>query len=449
MTDENLFPITEQYDPNPVPQTKAAPRCKQPVRNQAETRVLSLDEMIADDHTVRVVWMLVQQLDLSALLERIRAREDTVGRDAIAPSLLLALWIKATLDGVGSARELDRRCKEDAGYMWLCGGVSVNYHTLSDFRWDNGELLDELLANSTASLMQEGLATLQRVAQDGMRVRASAGADTYRRRPTLEQAYREAKQQVETLKTQGAQEDGGPLSKRQAAARERAAREREQRLAHALENMKKLEARNEKLPPSRKTDKKKKEKPPRISTTDPDITVMKMGDGGFRPAVNVQYATDTQTQIIVGWDVNLNGSDRGLMVPMLDQLEQRYGRYPDEILVDGGYVKKEDLEHVSQPELDCKVYSPPYSTDKDRDPYAPNPKDPPGVAQWRQRMATDQAKQIYKQRASTAECVNAHARNRGLYQFKVRGLTKIFTVVVLHVLAHNLMRAHALRTRLA
>jgi transposase len=449
MFDETLFAIAEQRDPNPAPEIKAAPRCKLPVRNQAETRVMALDDLIADEHCARLVWMLVQELDLSAFYERIKARRDTPGRDPIDPRLLLALWIKATLDGVGSARELDRRCKEDLGYMWLCGGVSVNYHTLSDFRWDNAELLDELLARTTASLLEEGLVELKRVAQDGMRVRANAGADTYRRRPTLEAAYEDAKRQVEALKEQGVQEDAEPLTKRQAAARERAARERQERLSHALENMKKLEENNAKLPACRQKDKNKKEKQPRVSTTDPDIPVMKMGDGGFRPALNVQYATDTQTQVIVGWDVSGSGSDHGQTIPMLEQIEQRYGQYPDEMLIDGGYAKKEDIEQASSPEIGCKIYSPPYTTQKDRDPYAPNKNDSQAVKEWRERMATQDAKEIYKQRASTAECVNAHARNRGLYQFKVRGMIKTFTVVVIHVLTHNLMRAHALRTQVA
>lgn len=447
MLEQPLFPSLECHDPNPAPQAQAAPRYKSPARDQVETRLLALDEMIAQDHPARVVWMLVQQLDLSALYERIKAREDTPGRDPIDPRLLLALWIKATLDGVGGARELNRRCKDDLGYLWLCGGVSLNYHTLSDFRWNNGDLLDELLARTTASLMEEGLVALKRVAQDGMRVRACAGADTYRRRPTLEQAYEEARRHVAALKTQEAQENGQTLSKRQASARERAAREREERLAHALENMKKLEEKNELLPPSRKRDKNNKEKQPRVSTTDPDIPVMKMGDGGFRPAADVQYATDTQTQIIVGWNVNTSGGDHGKMIPMLEQLQAHYGRYPDEILVDGGYGKKEDIEQTSEPGMGCAVYSPPYTTNKNKDPYAPNKNDSPAVKEWRERMATPQAKEIYKERAATAECVNAHARNRGMRQFKVRGLKKIFTVVVIHALTHNLMRAHVLRTQ--
>lgn len=190
----------------------------------------------------------------------------------------------------------------------------------------------------------------------------------------------------------------------------------------------------------------KAEEKVRVSTTDPEVPVMKMGDGGFRPAANVELATDTASQIITGVDVTGRGSDQGEMAPMVEQHAERYGRYPAEVLVDGGFAKKEDVETVSGPDKGCTVYAP-VSKPKDpqRDRFEPLPGDSESVAAWRRRMGTPEAQAVYKDRASTAECVNAIARNRGLRQFTVRGLTKIRAVVLWYVLAHHLMRAHALR----
>lgn len=440
MLNDFLFAVEPCVDPNPVPDGVGNVRFNSPMRSQVETFVRALDDLVAPDHPARVVWELVAQQDLSGLYDRIRACEHTKGRNPIDPRILMALWIKATLDAVSSAREIARRCREDLAYMWLCGGVSVNHHTLSDFYVQNGPHMNELITRNVAALMSEGLVELARVAQDGMRVRASAGADTYRRRPTLEKAYEQAKAQVEALNKER-QQSNPEISARQRAAHNRAVYERKERLAHALENMKKLEERDERQPPSNRKGKDKL----RVSTTDPDIPVMKMADGGFRPAVNVQFATDTTSQIITGVDVSLSGGDHGQMMPMLEQHKDRYGRHPNEMLVDGGYVKGEDIEHASHPEIGCTVYAPPYSTRKEIDPYAPQPRDTPGVAQWRKRMKTPEAQTIYRKRAATAECVNAIARNRGLQQVRVRGQNKIFAVILWYVFVHNLMRAHYLR----
>ncbi len=175
---------------------------------------------------------------------------------------------------------------------------------------------------------------------------------------------------------------------------------------------------------------------------------MKMGDGGYRPAFNVQLATDTKTQIISGLEVTNSGGDQGQMAPMVEQLKKRHGTAPKEMLVDGGFAKKEDIEAVSAPGGTTTVYAPVQkSKDPERDAHTPRADDPPAVAEWRTRMATEAAKQIYLDRASTAECVNAQARNRGLQQFCVRGLHKARAVVLWYVLAHNLMRAAVLRAQ--
>ena len=435
MNEDTLIPSAEMEMRPAADVPLAAPRTQLPVRNQMGWETVCLDDLVPADHQARIVWAFVEQQDLSPLYALIRAREDRPGRTPIDPKLLLALWLNATLDGFGSGRELERRCTEDLPYRWLCGCVSVNYHTLSDFRVEHGEFLDTLLTRDVACLMQEGLVTLNRVAQDGMRVRASAGASSFRRQPTLEECLAEAQAQVEALRKE-LEGDPAAGNKRQQAARERAAREREERVQRALERSRELQA---------KAAADKKEKV-RVSTTDAEVSVMKMGDGGFRPAANVELATDTASQIISGYDVTGRGSDQGEMGPMAEQHQERYARVPDEILVDGGFAKQDDIEKTEGPELGATVFAPvPKPKDPERDRFIPLPGDSETIANWRQRMGTPEAQEIYKERASTAECVNAIARNRGLRQFTVRGLRKIKAVVALYVLAHNLMRAYVLR----
>ena len=431
-----LFPIPQPQTPqSAVPAPTGRPRVKRANRHQVAMRTVALDALLPEDHQARLVWEYVEGLDLAPLYEPIRAVEGHAGRDAIDPKILMALWLYATLDGVGAARQLDRLCRDHVAYQWICGGVSVNYHTLSDFRTGHPALLDDLLTQSVATLMHEELVTLHRVAQDGMRVRASAGAASFRRRKTLEQCQAEAEEQVEALQ-KDLDADPGGSSKRQQASRRRAARERSERIRRALEELEDVESK-------KKAAEKDKA---RASTTDPEARVMKMGDGGFRPAHNVQFATDTESQVITGVDVVNTGSDQGQMSPMVEQHQDRYDKVPDEVLVDGGFAKHEDIEKVSSPEPGMKVYAPvPKPKKDDRDPHEPMGGDSEVIAEWRRRMGTAEAKEIYKERASTAECVNAIARNRGLRQFLVRGLAKVRAVVLWFALAHNLMRAAALR----
>jgi transposase len=415
------------------------PRLRRAERHQVVMQVASLDSLLPEDHRARLVWEYVRGLDLSRLYERVRAVEGRAGRDAMDPRISMALWLYATLDGVGSARHLARLCEDHLAYRWICGGVSVNYHTLSDFRTAQPDLLDDLLTQSVATLMHEGLVTLHRVAQDGMRVRASAGASSFRRRASLEQCQCQAREQVESLR-QELQEDPAASNRRRQAARARAAGERSQRVAKALGELAQIESK-------KKGEKKQKA---RASTTDPEARVMKMADGGFRPAHNVQFATDTASQVITGVEVVKAGSDEGQMPPMVEQHRQRYGKVPDETLTDGGFAQLEDIEKVSSPAVGTTVYAPVQKPRKPgRDPHQPLAGDSATIAQWRQRMGTPEAQQIYKARAATAECVNAISRNRGLRQFLVRGLRKVRAVALWFAIAHNVMRAVALRDQAA
>jgi hypothetical protein len=296
----------------------------------------------------------------------------------------------------------------------------------------HGEFLDRVLTHSVAVLMEQKLVTLKRVSQDGIRVRASAGASSFRRQPSLEHCLHEAEEQVERLR-QELEKDPEATNRRQAAARQRAAQDRQRRVKAALEQMVDVAAKK----PAAKKDKA------RVSTTDAEARVMKMGDGGFRPAYNGQFAVDTETQTVVGVGVSNSGSDQGQLVPMLEQLKKRYEAIPAESLVDGGFAGLKDIEKAS--ELGTEVYAPVAKPkDKTRDPYAPLATDSPVIAQWRQRMGTQEAKEIYKQRASSVECVNALARNRGLQRLLVRGLHKVRAILLWFAIAHNLMRALSL-----
>jgi len=414
--------------PAPAP---PAPRLREANRTQVCLRPVDLESLLPEDHRARIVWAYVEGLDVTPLYERIQAVEGEAGRSATDPKILLALWLYATLETVGAARALNRLCTAHIAYQWLCGGVPMNYHTLADFRTAHGAFLDTLLTQGVAALMAEGLVELERVAQDGVRVRASAGAASFRRRKTLEACLAEAEAQVRTLRAE-LEADPGATTARQRAARERAARERQARVAQALAHLPALEAK-----------KKPDERPKaRASTTDPEARVMKMADGGYRPAYNLQFAADTASQVIVGVDATNAGTDHGQLAPMVAQVEERHQQPPAAMLVDGGFATKEDIAAVSDR---TTVYAPVQKPkDPTRDPHAPLPTDTPAVAAWRQRMGTPESQAIYKERAATAECVNAQARNRGLRQLCVRGLAKVRVIALWYALAHNLMRAFAL-----
>jgi transposase len=436
-----LFELPERPAESSSP-VGGKPRLRIAERDQVIMRTLSLEQMLPYDDEARVVWDFVCQSDLSELLAEIRAVEGHVGRDATDPRILYALWLFATLKGVGSARELDRLCQRHLSYQWLCGEVSVNYHMLADFRVQHGHVLDQLFTEQVAALIHAGAVTLERVAQDGMRVRASAGKASFRRGATLEECLAEAKQRVEELQ-QEREQDPAAASRREQAARQRAARERLENVTAAMAACAEVQAAKQKRGgDSLKT-------PARASTTDPDARTMKMANGGYNPAHNVQFATDTASQVIVGVDVTNQGTDAGQMAPMVEQIEQRTGMRPKEMLGDGSYANKEDIQHVNDPERGTKVYAPVKEEEKQRqkgqDPFAPRRGESPELTDWRTRMGTDEAKAIYKDRASTAECVNALARQRGLQQFRVRGLNKVRTVAILFALAHNLRRWETLR----
>jgi transposase len=436
---EELFgELREQAKPQADAAALGVPRLREPQRDQIELRAVDIESLLGDDHPVRVIWAYVAGLDLSALEDRIKARDDRPGHPATSPRLLLALWLYGTCDGVGSARALARLCNSHDVYRWLCGGVSVNYHTLADFRVGCADLLDRLLGEHLAALAAAGLVDLDRLAQDGVRIRANAGAASFRRAATLERHLATAQAVVEELKREVAARPDAS-NERVRAARQRAARERSARVQAAQTALAEIERKRQQLQDKGGNGKKPKE--PRASTTDAEARVMKMADAGFRPAYNVQVASAAGEQIVVAVAVGNNGSDRGLMRPMLERLRALRGRFPGRHLVDGGFCSAEDIEWAHGEGVE--VYCPPTQSKSGADPYLPRRGDGAGVLAWRARMGSEAGQAQYKIR-TICECIHARWRNWDLRQLPVRGIEKVRAVVLCHALTNNILQGHRL-----
>jgi transposase len=444
---EAIPPAVDPASCSNEPAFVGQPRVIRPERHQREMRWLSLDELLPLNSPARTVNAFVEQLDLSALYDQIKAVEGEPGRNASDPRVLFAVCLYATSEGISSGREIARRCTEGIhlDFQWICGGVPVNRDMICAFRVTHGDVLSQVLTDSVAALMKEGLVDMNLVALDGMRVRASAGKSSFRREPTLEELHKVAQEQVARLHREATEKDHAQTATAQPeAARKRAADERAERIQRAL---------NEVAEMAKHREARKKGDGPkaRASTTDPDARTMKMPNGGFNPAFNVQFCTDTSSHIILGVDVNNIGSDAGLTPPMIDQITERYGGPPRAMLTDGGFSTKEDIEEAAN--AGVTLYTPVKEEDEKRakgvDPFQRLPKDSPAMGAWRQRMGEPDTKEIYKKRASTAEYSNAQARNHGLQQFQVRGTEKVKVIATWYVLALNLIRAEALRAAAA
>src|SRR5437588_286052 len=328
-------------------EAKGPVRLRQPQRQQFTMMVQCFDDLIGEDHPVRMVIAVVEQLDVQEFCVPIQAREGVAGRDATDPRLLIALWLYACIRGIGSAREVARRCEESIPFRWLCGGVTVNHRLLSDFRSDHGKALDNLFTQVIASLVDKGLVKVSRISQDGVRVRVGAGAANFRREERLQKLLEEVRQHVEELRQQlEAPEQIAVEKAKKVKAQKRRAEDKQKRLEEALQQL-----------PERK------------------------------------------------------------------QVEERTGKKVEEHLLDGGYLRMEDLEEGHRQKV--KLYIPPKPA---RDPNKRGheleitPGDSEAVREWKQRMASEEGKNIYKQRAATSETVNGDLRTyRGLTQILVRG----------------------------
>jgi transposase len=415
--------------------SKTDARVDRPQRRQREWQDYCLDETLPHDDIARTVWAYVESLDVSPLYQAIKVSDHQTGRSAIAPEVLVALWLMATIDGIGSARQLDRLCLRDARYKWICGGVRVNYHTLSDFRSGQVEFLENLLVDSVAALMDQGLVPLETVAQDGMRTRASAGKSSFRRKPTLQELQKQADEHLKRLQEENESDSRHEADARKSAAQERAARERKERIDEAPRQ-------RDELARTREKRKKGEGEKTRVSTTDPDARNMKMANGGFDPAYNVQFSSDADAPVIVGVDVTNEGTDAAQMPPMLDQLEADYGKRPETCLVDSAFATKDSVTEVEQKGTTVVGGIPRAGQLQKRgaDPYSPQRNDTPEYIKFRERMGQSEYQALYKKRPAVADFPNAVCRNQGLRQFLVRGLKKVKAVCLLHAIAFNFRR---------
>jgi transposase len=405
------------------------PRLKIAIRNQVEIMTGSLDDLLPEDHKARSVWAYVEQLDLSLILNKIKSVESHPGASAIDPHILFALWLYAFIEGIISAKMVNRYCKEHIAFKWICGGVSVNEHTISDFRTQHGDAFDDILTQSIGVLSHQGVINIERVAQDGMKVRAHAGKSSFRREKTLKDHLKKAEDYVKNIK-KDFKEDPSKYSPRQAVAKKRAAEDRVNKIKFALEELKKHQA--QKAASQKKNHKsfseEDKEKM-RASKTDPQARVMKMPNSGFSPAYNVQFASECKSKAILGVQVVQAGHDYGQLAPMQRQLIRRYGKAAPELLADPGFLEQSDVDEVSKKSC-LFIPSDIVKETKNKSETMLNMK---------KRMETKEAKEIYKERASTAEFVNARVRTRGLTQVLVIGLAKVQVVATLFAIGQNML----------
>jgi transposase len=398
--------------------------------------MVCLDDLLAADHRARQVWAYVESCDLTVLYEKIRTVEGDAGRPPIDPAILMTLWLYATLEGVGSARLLERLCERDLAYRWICGGVGVNHHTLSDFRVEAGAVLDGLLTRSMAALVAAGIVGLECLAVDGVRVRAAAGTSSFRRASRLSKLHDMAEEKVASLLAE-LEADPSAASKR---ASERGLREAEAhrvRIAAAQKAAEAIDRERQREAEQQRRKKPKKGKQTRASTTDAEARIIRMADGGYRPAYNIQFKTDPRSGCILGLAVTNKASDRGQLGPAVEEIEQRYGTKPNRVLADGGYDGKDDVEALYRRDVD--VYCPVPGSKGERIPAQAKRGEGPGVLAWRERMSREEDFAIYRQRFA---CERPHAdmRNRGLQRFLVRGIEKVKAVTLWYAMAYNFLQ---------
>jgi transposase len=418
-------------------------------RAQLSWDLINPDGWLAPDHRARLVVGFVETLDLTALYDKIEAREGTVGRPAADPAVLFALWLLATMDGVGSARELDRLTSQDLAYRWVACGVPVNYHGLADFRVVHADVLDGLLTKTLAAFMAERLFDADEIVVDGTKIKASAGKSSYKRALGLDEAEAAAKARVAALKAE-VDADPAASSKRTQAARARGLRETQERIEKARVKLAELEA--EKAKRAKRSPKEVAEqKEARASLTDPEARRMRCADGAVRASYNVQIAATTDHGFVTSIMATDRRNDSGLVRPMLEASEQRLGRPIKRVLADTGFAQVDDIAALSsRPEAPVGVYIHP---PKDRADVKPatllvrqkeREREPQTIKDWRERMTTNETEAIMKKRGRI-ERVNANFKNRGFGTLLVRGLAKVQAIGLWHALAHNLTIAVRLR----
>jgi transposase len=405
---------------------KPKPRVSEPQRRQATFRFEMPEDALPTSHPARLLWNVIGTLDLSAFLDGVKAVEGTVGKKTLSPRMKLALWLYAISTGVGSAREIARLIETDDAYRWIVGDLKVGHHTLSAFRVQHGAALDGLMTDILGSLLQMGVLSLELVAQDGIRIRAAATAPSFRKSKSLLECQEQA---ALHLKAVLAQADDPQTSRRQQMAAEAAAHDYQRRVEEALVAVAELQQKR-----------RRSDKPARASTTDAEARVMKMADGGFRPAYNVQMVTAGSPlggpRTIVGVQVTNLGSDMGSITPLLEQIQERTGQLPTTLLADANHAAHDCIRYATEAGVQVLVAVPDRTLNG-----GVQAADDPAVVAWLARMEDPDMKKLYRARASLCELSNAHLRvRRGIDNFLVRGLAKVTCVVLLAVITSNLLQ---------
>lgn len=424
--------------------------------DRAQTRwdLIDLEELLPRDHRARIVMSFVEGLDLSALYDAIKAREGEPGRPPPDPAVLMGLWLYATIEGVGSARQLERLARSDLAYRWISGGVPLNYHGLADFRVAHVAVLDRLLSESVAALIKAGVISLAEVVVDGTKVRANASRDSFKTGKKLARIDAAVEQRLAALKAE-IEADPKGSSQRRLAVQERAAREVKERAERARMALDKVRSEKEKRAKTHPQDEAKKKSEPKVSLSDPSARMMRFADGAVRPGYNAQIAATPREGIIISVAMTDRRNDAGLAMPMVEDMVERYGKVPQVLLLDTHYATSDDIaalaSHAAGP---VTVFAPlpPESDDvKPRtlaDRKRARAREPESVKEWRSRMETQAGQDIYGLR-KLIERLNAHLKNHGFGFMPVRGLIKVKAVALWHALASNLLAAHRLRAKAA
>jgi transposase len=425
-------------------------RVVRPDRRQLRWDMIDLEGLLPADHRARLVWSFVESLDLSPLYDQVLSREGEAGRPAADPAVLLSLWLYATIEGVGSARELERLAQSDAAYRWLAGGVPVNYHGLADFRVEQADVLDRLLTQSVTALIAEGLISLDEIAVDGTKVRAGASRKSFRTGEKLIKMEAAAAERLAALK-QELSSDPGASSRRRQAARERAARDVQARAARARAALERLEAERKARAPKPIARTRPGRRRRGLRRASLKARCMRFPVGAVRPAYNAQIAAAPKEGVIVSIELTDRRNDAGLAGPMVDAIARRYGATPDRLLVDTSYATSEDIValvgHAAGP---ASVYTPPPNEKETVKPATlarriqKRAKEPFCLKEWRERMASEAGKAVYALR-QRIERINADRKNHGFGFLPVRGLIKAKAHALWHALANNLVAARRLR----
>ena len=420
-----------------------------PDRAQLRWEIVDLDSQLPDDHRARLVWGFVEGLDLSEFYDRIKARDAVAGRPATDPQVVLAVWLYATLEGIGSARAIDRLCQQHAAYRWLCGGAPINHDLLATFRREHAASLDRLLTQSVTGLIAEKLITLEELAIDGTKARACAGRGSMSKAKRLQKIEKAVADRVAELKSELDNDPAEPERRRKKRALQ-AADERARRVERARQKLTELvQEQAERAKTHAKQEAEKGE--PKVSISDPEARLMRLADGAVAPAWNVQVATSNG--FIVGIDPTDRRKDSGLAPGLVETIAERCGRVPQRLLADTTAMTQEDIVKLAERHPDLTVYSPPpperpeVTADTLRKRRWKRRHEPPAVQAWRARMASAEGQEIYRRRKLT-ERAHGIIKNRGMSRFLVHGREKVRAVCVLQALALNLCWANTLRRRI-